>query len=150
MKSKQKTLGEKNAIFGKPFATRLPFHLLFSFVVNAATELTEQIKRNIREQINQALVPTWSARTYSIIPREARERLEMPAEQHCLPKITQDTVLGTGFHPLLITPKDDAFFTAFFLLLSCSTSNHESISSDQITFPRPISVTTEDKLLTYD
>jgi len=41
MKSIQKVLGEKIAIFGKPFTTRLPFHLLFSFVVNAATELTE-------------------------------------------------------------------------------------------------------------
>lgn len=137
MKSKQKTLGEKTAIFGNPFATRLPFHLLFSFVVNAATELTEQIKRNIREQINQALVPTWSAHTYSIIPLEVREGLEMPAGQCCLPKITQDTVLGTGFHPLLITPKYDAFLTAFFLLLSCSASNHKSISSEQITFPSP-------------
>lgn len=63
-----------------------PFHLLFSFVVNAATELTEQIKRNIREQINQAVVPTWSAYTYSIITLEAGEGLERRQRQHCLPK----------------------------------------------------------------
>lgn len=77
MKPMLKILGGKRiAIFGKPFTTRLPFHLLFSFVVNAATELTEQIKRNIGEQINQAVVPTWSAYTYSIIMLEAEEGLE--------------------------------------------------------------------------
>lgn len=85
MKPIQKILGKKIAIFGKPF-TRLPFHLVFSFVVNAATELTEQIKRNIREQINQAVVPTWSAYTYSIITLEAGEGLECWQQQHCLPK----------------------------------------------------------------
>lgn len=92
MKPIQKILGKKKAIFGKPFTTRLPFHLLFSLVVNAATELTEQIKRNIREQINQAIVPTWSAYTYSIITLEAGEGLVHQQQQHCQRKTGGCTV----------------------------------------------------------
>lgn len=98
MKPIQKILGKKKAIFGKPFTTRLPFHLLFSLVVNAATELTEQIKRNIREQINQAIVPTWSAYTYSIIMLEAGEGLVHQQQQHCQRK-TVVGALSTHSHP---------------------------------------------------
>lgn len=68
--------GEKNCYFWKTIYNKAALSSLFSFVVNAATELTEQIKRNIREQINQAVVPTWSAYTYSIITLEAEEGLE--------------------------------------------------------------------------
>lgn len=69
--NKEDFKGKITAILGKPLARRLPFHLRFSFVVNATTELAEQIKRNIREQINQAVVPTWT-----LIMLEAGEGLE--------------------------------------------------------------------------
>lgn len=81
MKPNRKILGENYCYFWKTTARRLPFHLLFSFVVNAPTELTKQIKRNIREQINQAVVPTWT-----LIMLEAGEGLECQQQQQCLPK----------------------------------------------------------------
>lgn len=74
----QNTSGKKLLFFENYLQQGCSF-ILFSFVVNAATKLTEQIKINIREQINQVLI--WSAYTYSVITLEVGESLDHQKQQ---------------------------------------------------------------------